>query len=62
LTGLFAFYLAFLLLPPGGQVKTKKPPPCRQWVYQISLNESKPNRRAGQQRVRKQQVQIAIHV
>jgi hypothetical protein len=25
------------------------------------VNESEPNRRAGQQRVRKQQVQIAIH-
>jgi hypothetical protein len=25
------------------------------------VNESKPDRRAGQQRVRKQQVQIAIH-
>jgi hypothetical protein len=26
------------------------------------VNESKPDRRAGQQRARKQQVQVAIHV
>jgi len=24
--------LAFLLLPSGGQVETKNPPPYRQWV------------------------------
>jgi hypothetical protein len=54
--------LAFLLLPSGGQVKTKNPPPYRQWVYQILVNESKPDRRAGQQRVQQQvQIQIAIH-
>jgi hypothetical protein len=41
-------------LPSGDEVKTKNPPPGRQWVYQILVNESKPDYRAGQQRVRKQ--------
>jgi hypothetical protein len=38
----------------------KTPPPVRQWGLKFSC-ESKPNCRAGQQRVRKQQVQIVIH-
>jgi len=53
--------LAFLLLPSGGQVKTKNPPPVGSGLINFA-NESKPDCRAGQQRVRKQQVQVAIHV
>jgi hypothetical protein len=49
--------LAFLLLPSGGQVKTKNPPPSGSG-FSTSLDESKPNCRAGQQRAREQQVQI----
>jgi hypothetical protein len=37
-------------------VKDKKPTAVWQWVYQILVNESNPDCRAGQQRVRKQQV------
>jgi hypothetical protein len=50
----------FELFPSGRQVKTKKPPPSGSGLINF-VNESKPDCRAGQQRVRKQQVQIAIH-
>jgi hypothetical protein len=47
--------LAFLLLPSGDEVKTKNPPPSGSGLIKF-VNESKPDRRAGQQRVCKQQV------
>src|SRR5580704_1206836 len=59
---LFACRLAFLLLPSGGQVKTKNPPPSGSGFLINSGECSKPVCRAGQQRVRKQQVQVVIHV
>jgi hypothetical protein len=49
--------LAFLLLPSGDEVKTKNPPPSGSGLINFA-NESKPDRHAGQQRVRKQQIQI----
>jgi len=52
--------LAFLLLPSGDEVKTKNPPPSGSGLINL-VNESKPGCRAGQQRVRKQQVQVMIH-
>jgi hypothetical protein len=42
-------------------LKNKKPTAVWQWVDENFWNESKPNCRAGQQRVRKQQVQVLIH-
>jgi hypothetical protein len=47
-------------LPSGGEVKTKNPPPSGSGLIKF-VNESKPGCRAGQQRVRKQQVQVLIH-
>jgi hypothetical protein len=47
-------------LPSGDEVKTKNPPPSGSGLINF-VNESKPDRRAGQQRVRKQQVQVLIH-
>jgi hypothetical protein len=47
-------------LPSGGEVKTKNPPPSGSGLIKF-VNESKPGCRAGQQRVRKQQVQVVIH-
>jgi hypothetical protein len=47
-------------LPPGDEVKTKKPTAIRQWVDKF-VNESRPDCRADQQRVCKQQVQVAVH-
>jgi hypothetical protein len=47
--------LAFLLLPRDGEVKTKNPPPTGSGLINF-VNESKPDCRAGQQRVLKQQV------
>jgi hypothetical protein len=43
--------------------KTKTPPPVRGGVDEILVNESKPDRRAAQQRIRWQQscVQKVIH-
>jgi len=41
--------------------KTKNPPPFGGGLKNF-VNESRPDRRAGQRRVRKQRVQIAIHV
>jgi hypothetical protein len=52
--------LAFLLLPSDGRVKTKNPPPFGSGLIN-SGERSKPDCRAGQQRVCQQQVQIAIH-
>jgi len=53
--------VAFSLLPAGGPVKTKNPPPSGSG-FDKSCEYSKPDCRAGkQQRVRKQQVQVAIH-
>jgi hypothetical protein len=52
--------LAFLLLPSGDEVKTKNPPPSGSGLINF-VNESKPGRRAGKQRVCKQQVQVEIH-
>jgi hypothetical protein len=43
---------------PAVRLKQKTHRQLRQWVYQILVNESKPDCRAGQQRVCKQQVQI----
>jgi hypothetical protein len=47
-------------LPSGDEVKTKNPPPSGSGLINF-VNESKPDCRAGQQRVRKQQVQVLIH-
>jgi hypothetical protein len=47
-------------LPSGDEVKTKNPPPSGSGLINF-VNESKPGCRAGQQRVRKQQVQVLIH-
>jgi hypothetical protein len=47
--------LTFLLLPSGDEVKTKNPPPFGSGLIKF-VNKSKPDCRAGQQRVRKQQV------
>jgi hypothetical protein len=47
--------LTFLLLLSGDEVKTKNPPPSGSGLMKL-VNESNPNCRAGQQRVRKQQV------
>jgi hypothetical protein len=47
-------------LPSGGQVKTKNPLPSGSGLINF-VNESKPGCRAGQQRDRKQQVQVLIH-
>jgi hypothetical protein len=47
-------------LPSGDEVKTKNPPPSGSGLINF-VNESKPDCRAGQQRVRKQQVQIHVH-
>jgi hypothetical protein len=52
--------LAFLVLPSGGRVKTKNPPPYGDGFDKFREN-SKPVRRAGQKRVRKQQVQVVLH-
>jgi hypothetical protein len=48
-------------LPSGDEVKTKNPPPSGSGFWLNLGHESKPSRRAGQQRVRKQQVQVLIH-
>jgi hypothetical protein len=48
-------------LPSGDEVKTKNPPPSGSGLINF-VNESNPYRRAGQQRVRKQQVQIQIAI
>jgi hypothetical protein len=48
-------------LPSGDEVKTKNPPPSGSGLINF-VNESKPVCRAGQQCVRKQQVQVLIHV
>jgi hypothetical protein len=42
-------------------LKTKKPPPSGSGLLINSGERSKPGCRAGQQRGRKQQVQVAIH-
>jgi hypothetical protein len=43
-------------------LKTKTPPPVRQWGSLNLWHESEPDRRAAQQqRVRKQQVQVHVH-
>jgi hypothetical protein len=47
-------------LPSSDEVKTKNPPPSGSGLINF-VNESKPGCRAGQQRVRKQQVQVLIH-
>jgi hypothetical protein len=47
-------------LPSGDEVKTKNPPPFGSGLINF-VNASKPDCRAGQQRVRKQQVQIIVH-
>jgi len=52
--------LAFLLLPSGGRVKTKTHRRIGSGLIN-SDERSIPYCRAGQQRVRKQQVQVAIH-
>jgi hypothetical protein len=53
--------LAFSLLPSDGAVKTKNPPPVGSGFWLNRCYESKTRRRAGKQRVRKQQVQIRFH-
>jgi hypothetical protein len=47
-------------LPSGDEVKTKNPPPSGSGLIKF-VNESKPDCHAGQQRVRKQQVQVLFH-
>jgi hypothetical protein len=61
LTGLGAWSFAFLLLPSGGQVKIKNPPPFGSGFDKFR-ERSKPGCRADQQCVRQQQVEIMIHV
>jgi hypothetical protein len=48
--------LAFLLLPSGGRVETKNPPPSGSGLINF-VNESEPDRRVAKQRVQ-QQVQV----
>jgi len=55
MTEFFAWSFGFLIIAVRGEVKTKKPPPSGSGLIKF-VNESKPSRRAGQQRVRKQQV------
>jgi hypothetical protein len=53
--------LVFELLLSDGRLKQKSVAES-QWVYQILVNQPKPDRRAGQQRVRKPQVEVVNHI